>query len=119
MEQGEGRGTPFVDHRQGWLREHKVAWAPHPCTPAHTPPASRRGGYSDFFIWVRFSKQNPSPHSLGPGGALDPAGPPWDQTSGQTGGPGRQAAENRPWECLSVPDSAKPRGGGGAGRAGP
>lgn len=36
---------------------------------------------------------------------------------GQTGGPGRQAAENRPWECLSVTDSA--RTGGRAGRAGP
>lgn len=50
----------------------------------------------------------------GQGGAIEgPADTLWGRTSEQTGGPGRQAAENRPWECLSVHDSAEPGGGAG------
>ena len=55
--------------------------------------------------------------SASSGAAMGPAGPPWDQPLGQTGVPGRQAAENRPWECLNVPQSARP--GGRAGRLEP
>lgn len=42
----------------------------------------------------------------------------WGRTSGQTRGPGRQAVKNRPWECLSLHDSASAGPGGRAGRGG-
>lgn len=59
--------------------------------------------------------QHPIPSlASGQGGSIEgPAGPLWGRTSEQTGGPGGQAAENRPWECLTVHDSAEPGGGGG------
>ena len=40
------------------------------------------------------------------------------RTSGQTRGPGRQAVKNRPWECLSLHDSASAGPGGRAERGG-
>lgn len=102
-----GPGCPPASLRTP-LAEGAPAAVPAPCVPGPPPCGPGPQNLSGKGHLV-------PPRPQGQERGRPPAGLPWDQTSGQTGVPPRQAAENRPWERLSLSPSRLGRGRGRSG----